>query len=46
MHAEEETAYNKDIDDVISLGEEAKCNNDSTQSNKVDKEETVDMFSE
>lgn len=46
VHAEEKTSHNKDTDDVISRGEEAKCNNDSTQSNKADKEETLDMFSE
>ena len=46
VHAEEKTSHSKDTDDVISLGEEAKCNNDSTQSSKADKEETVDMFSE
>ena len=45
-HAEEKTSHNKASDDVISLGEEAESNNDSTQSNIADKEEILDMFSD
>ena len=45
VHAEEKTSHIKDTD-VISLVEEAESNNDSAQSNKADKEETLDMFSE
>ena len=46
VHAEEKTSHNEDTDDVISLVEKAESNNDSAQSNKADKEEILDMFSD
>jgi len=45
VHAEDETSHNKDTDDVISLVEKAESTNDSTQSNKADKEEILYMLS-
>ena len=46
VHAEEKTSQNKDTDDVISLREEAESTNDLTQSNKADKQEILDIFSD